>query len=644
MRRLVLMSLLLPAMARAQSPDLATALRANDWPTAQRAAAGMPDPAAAKLVTYFRLQHEGDATPAEIADFINANPDWPNQALLLKRRDQAIADSVDTQSILPLCTATPAAPAPKSGPALARCAQAASDAGRITDAVVFARSAWVAGFADPGASAAFLAQWAGVLTASDQAAKFAALLAAGAPQAAAQLARLAPADQALARARLAIRAGAPDQEALIASLPPAQRNNPGLIQDALRQLEQQDQDDAALALWRRQGFAAEQAAGAPEAATFWALRNRLARDLLRNGDARNAYLLANDTMQVGSEPAADAAFLAGFIALRFLHQPGLAARHFQELAQSEAVISQARAHFWLAEAARAQGDTSGAQAQDQLAAALPTTYYGQLAALASGTDIATLDQRLDALTDPGWTDQQAFDFAGRELTRAAALLVAWGLPERARPFLTQVAVLADDAATRSMDAHFALGLGLPDQAVAAARLAGRYGTMLPQAGWPEPYHPPENDTPAPVALGIMRQESSFDPGAVSRSDALGLMQLLPATARMLGSKSGQSVDVAALTSDAALNMRLGTFYLGQLIARFGGSLPLAIAAYNAGPNRVDQWIAENGDPRGRGQQAMMDWIEEIPYAETRNYVQRVIENIVIYRARAHVALPYPLGV
>jgi soluble lytic murein transglycosylase len=194
-----------------------------------------------------------------------------------------------------------------------------------------------------------------------------------------------------------------------------------------------------------------------------------------------------------------------------------------------------------------------------------------------------------------------------------------------------------------MDAHFALGLGLPDQAVAVARMAGRDGTVLPQAGWPLAASPPDQPVPAAVALGIIRQESSFDPGAVSPSGARGLMQLMPATARLVGQQTGAGpITVSALTDDTDTNMRLGTAYLGQLIGRFNGSLPLAIAAYNAGPNRVDEWLGENGDPRGSDEATMIDWIELIPFSETRNYVQRVIENIGVYRAKRDETLPSPV--
>jgi soluble lytic murein transglycosylase len=648
MRRLAMFLLLLPCAAQAQQVDIAQAIRTADWPTAQQAAAAYPDPIALKLVTFFRLQHPGDGQAAEIASFITQNPDWPAQATLLKRRDEALANEPDDSVALQQCTATPTLPAPHSGPALARCAQAAAAAGQTDNAEADARTAWVAGFPDADSEARFLARWHGVLTAADQLARFNALLNANSPAAASQAARLAPADEPLARARLAVRGNDPAAADLIAKLPADAREQPDLVLDQLRALRRANQDDAALALWIAHGFAAEARAGAAGSGAFWTERNQMARRRLQEGDNQGAFLLADDALQTAPEPAADAAFLAGYIALRKLHQPAVAAARFQILAGSSAAISQARAHYWLARAAADRGDPAAARSEYAAAAAWPTTYYGQLALIALGADAQALDTRIATLTDPVWTAQNALDFAGRELPRAAAMLVAWGAPDHARAFLQQTEALAADPVTRSIDAHFALGLGLPDQAVLAARRAGRDGTLLPQAGWPQPVDPPDGPAPPAVTLAIARQESSFDPAAVSLAGARGVMQLMPGTARQLAHETGADVPTASLTTDPAANMRLGSAYLAQLIDQYGGALPLAIAAYNAGPAHVDQWIADNGDPRGgdpNGQTAttMIDWIEMIPFSETRNYVQRVIENIAVYRAQRHETLPYPVS-
>jgi soluble lytic murein transglycosylase len=317
--------------------------------------------------------------------------------------------------------------------------------------------------------------------------------------------------------------------------------------------------------------------------------------------------------------------------LRRQHDPATAARHFATLAGlSEAAITRGRVHYWLGRTAAAAGKDP--RPEYEQAAAWPTTFYGQLAALALGDDPAALGRRIAELHDPPYTRDQVLALTDREVVRAAAMLVAWNDPHRARAFLLRMDELAPEPADRALTARLALRLGLPDTAVYVARRMGRDGLVLPEAGWPIAADPPAGTVDPAVALGLIRQESSFDIGAVSPSGARGLMQLMPFTAQAVAKQAGIGTSLVSLTTDPSHNMRLGTAYLQEMLDRFDNSLPLAVAAYNAGPHRVDEWLAENGDPRV-GPIDMLDWIELIPINETRNYVQRVLENVVIYRAR-----------
>jgi soluble lytic murein transglycosylase len=373
----------------------------------------------------------------------------------------------------------------------------------------------------------------------------------------------------------------------------------------------------------------------------------------------------DDPGPIPPRQALDADFLAGFIALRRLHQPEAATRHFQALAAaSPAAITQARAWYWLGRAAAGQDpraddtkvpDDTKANAANSTpanaapvnasyakAAAFPTTFYGQLGAVALGDDAKALSARIDALRDPPATQSQAFGLTQREVVRAAALLAAWGEPRRAEIFLLRMDDLAPDLADRALTAQLALFLGQPQTAVAIARRMGRDGAVLPQAGCPLPVDPPPDSVDPAIVLGLIRQESSFDSGTVSPTGARGLMQLMPGTAAAVAHQIGTTATPVALVFEPEQNMRLGTEYLRQLLDHYDNALPLALAAYNAGPGRVDQWLAQNGDPRVGAQAStidMIDWIELIPFEETRNYVQRVLENVVIYRARRGEATP-----
>jgi soluble lytic murein transglycosylase-like protein len=394
-------------------------------------------------------------------------------------------------------------------------------------------------------------------------------------------------------------------------------------------------DSGAAAMWVTQGKAAAASAAPDARLLYWPAQDQLARALLAAGDAKDAYqvVIAVDPPIAGATARgqiADRDFLAGFLLLRFLKQPAEATTWFTDLASSStAVITQARAYYW-----RARSESGAAAAADYVSAAnYPDTYYGQLAAMALGDTPDALAARILNAPKPGFSADDALNFAVMELPRAAALLTQMQDPDDAQIFLNRLGQVAADDRTRELAAKLALGLGYPQSAVSIARSAGVAGQMLIREGWPMPVSPPPGLESA-VTFGIMRQESSFYAGAVSGAGAVGLMQLMPETARRTAAKNGIPFD-GDLT-DPDVNMALGTTYFNGLLESFGDCLPLAIAAYNAGPTNVANWLAENGDPEMGASVAggadLIDWVEEIPFSETRNYVQRVTESIVIYRA------------
>ena len=594
--------------ARAEAPSPIHAIRGDRWMEAEAAVSGNPDPVPAKIVRYYRLIAPNAASATEIGAFIKANPDWPGQALLERRRQEALATEPNPAMAAEQC----AGPRPTLASALLRCA----DLLPASSGAAFARDAWISGIAEPPAEAAFLQRWGSVPSPDDEWARYQRLSWVS-PQAADRQAADRQATRLDTRHRAMIEtAGA-------------------RVLARAKTFRTTEDYAAATALWTKEADAAQQASP-DRLPAFWTERSALIRALLKQGQDQNAYDLTKAHGQTAGEQASDAEFLAGFIALRRLRQPAVALGHFKALAAlSPAAITQGRAHYWI-------GRTLAAMGQDpkpeyQQAAAWATTFYGQLAAVALGDDATALNARINALRDPVWNRDTALAFTGHEVVRAAAWLVAWGDPARARVFLLRMDELAPNPAERALTADLAIKLGVPDTAVFVARRMGRDGIALPQAGWPMPFHPP----PAPdqaAALGIMRQESSFDVGAISPSGARGLMQLMPPTAKAVAKKLGVPLSVPALTVDAQQNMLLGTSYLQEVLDRFDGTLPLAAAAYNAGPHRVDQWLADYGDPR-IASMPMTDWLELIPFAETRNYVQRVMENVAIYRARAGSPAP-----
>lgn len=616
----------------------ASPVRAADWPRAGAAAAASGDPLEVRLVAYLRALAPG-ASAADIARVLVDSPEFPNRPVLEARYGAALAALGSDADADALCTT-----ARPTGPeGLARCAAAARAAGDPARAGADAAAAWRAGAArDPLAERPFLAAFGAALSPADDRARFATLLAAGAGarEAARRAASRLPADdQPLALARLALAAGAvADPLALYASVPPPADIDPALVVGVARALRRGGPPDAALAFWREHGFAAERAAAAAghQSSGFWTERDLLARALLDAGRPDDAFAVADDESASPEAARADAMFLAGWIALRKLGRPAIAATRFDALAAlSGSIVTQARAAYWQARAAEAAGDAAAAHRHDLDAAAFPTTFYGQraLARLGGGAD--ALGARLAAIPEPAPTQGEALGFATEEMPRAALLLAAWGEPRRARSFIDAADRAADAPPTRHvLAARLALRLGLPDEAVAIARRAGHQGIALPRLGWPRPYAPPP-PAPTPLMLGLMRQESGFDPDAVSPSGALGLTQLLPGTAADMARASGRPAPSAVrLTADPSLNMQLGSAYLAMLLARFGAP-PAAVAAYNSGPHRVSGWPAcPSASPDDA---ATIDWIEAIPVAETRNYVERVLENAAIYASRPPTA-------
>ncbi len=647
---LLLLPLVFAPPVCAQSPantpanDVIAAIRGNDWPRAAALAAAIADPIAAKLVTYYRLLAPGAASAGDIADFIAANPDWPQQDLLARRQDEALIALADDRAAAAFCLRAP----PVLPEAWLRCANAAAAIGDTAAAARAAGLAWSGGIDDPAAEAILVARWPAALTPAATWERFARLLPRNATAAARALPEMTPAQQAAARAALALHADRPEAGDLLAALPAATRAWPLVFFETARWLRRAGRLADAAALWHASGVAATEGAG-ERAALFLAERENLARQILAGGDPAQAYAVIAGGLAGAGELApvtrVEGTFLAGFIALTALHDPARAAPHFQALAAlSPAVITQARAHYWLARTATAEGDRAGARAEYRRAADWPVTFYGQRAALVLGWSPARLAGRIRALRDPTSTPLEAQDFARRDLARAANLLVALGAANRARPFLTDLATRAPEPRYRALAARLGLSFGLPDVAVAIARRAGRDGAMLPEAGWPLAVDVPPRPVPPATVLGLIRQESSFDIAAVSPSGALGLMQLLPATARQVAHTLGLALVSGDLTRDASLNIRLGSAYLAALLGRFDGALPLALAAYNGGPSNVAAWLAANGDPRGDpSETAMIDWIERIPFGETRNYVERVAENIVIYQAKRHEPFRDPLA-
>ena len=370
-----------------------------------------------------------------------------------------------------------------------------------------------------------------------------------------------------------------------------------------------------------------QALGAPE---VWADRRlALARRAAREGRAQNAYLLASQHFltPLAGYDYSDCEWVSGWVALRKLNDPQRAIAHFRKFRDSvETPISLGRGGYWLGRAYEAAGDNGQAQRWYQDAAQYQTSFYGQLAAAKAGA------KGQKSLTQGGLPDWRTHPAMRMDEVRLGATLYYAGQDRLAMATFSRLGESAPITALPPLT-KLALDLGQPHYAVRLAKKAARRGVLIYPAYYPmhEIARYATKVEPA-FALSIARQETELNPRAVSRAGARGLMQLMPGTARKVASWIGEEYSRSRLLDDWRYNVRLGETYLARRTSQFGGSYVMAAAAYNAGAGRVDQWIAEYGDPR-LGQIDIIDWMEQIPFNETRNYVQRVMEGLYVYRTR-----------
>ena len=438
------------------------------------------------------------------------------------------------------------------------------------------------------------------------------------------------ADQvALATARLALQQQAPGVDSAVARVPAALRDAPELWFERLRWRRKAGLDnDARLVLLDPPATLA--ALPQLPRGDRWAQEGQiLARRALSDGLISDAYRLAATHRLDRGVEFAESEFLAGWIGHSMLRDHRAALDHFARLYENVRYpISRARGAFWAGEAASAAGSRDAAHYWYRRAEAYPTTYYGQAALAALGDPMPAI--RLDAAP----SDAARAAFSERDAVAAVRQLGRLGRPDFARPFLLAMMYASEDADEMMLVAELALSIGQPLEALRAAKRAWREDGAQSAYAYPMislPDLPAEAATVEPaLVLALIRQESGFDRRAVSGSGAHGMMQLLPSTAQSVARRLGDAFSAARLTEDPAWNIRLGSAYFAELMDRYDGVPALALAGYNGGPGNVARWVAAYGDPR-KGEIAINDWIESIPFSETRNYVQRVLEAVPVYR-------------
>ncbi len=468
-------------------------------------------------------------------------------------------------------------------------------------------------------------EFASLLRAGDHKARIDMLLYADRTVAALALARRTnPAFLALTRARVAVIKGQRNAGRLLAAVPASLRGRAGYQFDRIRYLRRKKQYHAAIAAMLR---APTDDATLVDGDAWWVERRILSREALELGEARMAYTLVSKHNARSRVARVDAAFHAGWYALRFLNKPAVAARHFGEIVKiATKARSRARGLYWLARAREAAGAEQEAASLYAKAAQYDTVYYGQLAR-------ARLGIKTPALAPSAPADEKKF--LSTEMGRATQLLVRAGHRDKAKIFLMHFGAASQKANLVAGAARYATRAGLAHTAHMLAKRAAARGHNVADYAFPEPAMISRNghfsNDELALIYAIARQESAFNPRAKSPAGARGLMQLMPATARRAARRARLPYSSSRL-SDPVYNARLATTHLRHLKDVYDGSYIKVFVAYNAGGGRLSEWIERFGDPSDAAIDAI-DWVERIPFLETRNYVQHVMENVQVYGAR-----------
>lgn len=615
------------ALSDTDSANLQTALAAakrGDTSGARMAMSSLQDPIAKKIAQWALVDSNAEALSFFELDAARRDlAGWPRGA----RRDSAAEKALSTSGLDPariIAWFGGAQPATAEG-AMAL-ASAYQGMGKNQDATNLIRRTFRDKVFEADAQRSMIARFGGMLTADDYARRADILLyGQQGPAARDMVAMLSDTQQAAARVRMAYRANSASANELYNGLTPDLQALPGVVFERAAYLRRKGMDTLALPM-----VVNFPAPPTDEASTaIWKERKQLVVSALKAGDSTGAYAAANNVQALAPADIAESEFYAGWIALTRLKNPDAAAAHFAQIAAVGASpITKGRALYWQGRAAEAQGDLIAAQAFYAEGARYITTFYGQLAAEKAGLKEIRLDR------DPSITQADRARFYGREQIRAARILADTGNRDLFRSLVLYIDDTLPNAEESALLVDFARGYGDQDLAMRAVRTAAQRGFILPERGYPLLDH---HFTPGPGAAetafvySISRQESNFDPAARSGVGARGMMQLMPATAAIVARKLGEAHTVDRL-GDASYNMRLGSVYLGDMVNSFSGSYIMAAAAYNAGPGRPAQWAGLCGDPRGAATDPL-DFIECIPFSETRNYVMRTLETTMIYRAR-----------
>ncbi|HEU0061155.1 MAG TPA: lytic transglycosylase domain-containing protein [Hyphomicrobiaceae bacterium] len=595
------------------------------------------DAATRKLVDWF-IFRAGYGTATEIKAFLEANPAWPDRNLLTQRAEEALFNSPSASARE--IKAFFAGAEPRTGVGQAALAAAFLADKEADRAKALAVKAWTEYDIPASLEPAFLKRIGPLLSEADHKRRLNRLLLNDSRwtnernERAAIIKRMLPLlsepEKKAAEARLAVFLRAKNSQALIAKLPTSTVPDWGLAVQKAQALRRQNKEEEA---WKIL-LSEPEAPGTTKPDGWWEERRANAYAALRLGKPKMAYELVREPGPLSINAAKDAAFLAGWLSLRYLDDEKQALAHFQMLSSlADGPLSRARANYWLGRTFEALGDKGKALDAYRAGAVYFDTFHGQLARLKVDPGASRLNLALPAAPSP----EEIARFTGSDAVRAIVVARKAGLDAALpRAFLRHLPGYLKSEAEVAMLAHLADALGDTQMSVRVGKAAVARGMNLAYYAYPvralPPYTPLRKPPEPAVILGIARQESEFNTLTLSGAGARGILQVMPVTAHHVCRDYKIKCDIPRLMKDPVYNTMMGSAYISDRMDEFSGSYVLTLAGYNAGPGRAREWIREFGDPRDQKVDPI-DWIHRIPFEETREYVQKVLSNIQIYRAR-----------
>ena len=617
---------------------LATAPTSSAQYAAPTTYSASPAYAAAPSVAYSldqwrRLRQSSGYSFADYASFLIYNPGWPDESQMRGWAEKAMRPGENAATVIAFF----AKDKPATGNGWARLTEAYAASGRAAEALDAARNAWASSDLSLTDEQSIWARYGGAFTRADHDRRIDALLFdKNEDEASRFLAYASPERQAAFTARIAMQNDAADAESRYGAVIGQVTTDAGLMMDRARYLRDHNYDNSAEDLAARTHNFVYKPAN-PE--RFYDMMLLLANDAAQDRRWETAYNITRQIDDMLPQGAAVAdqpygirddytslAWLGGSIALDRMQRPASAVAMFDRYARAGRSLQvQTKGDYWAGRASLGAGHLQQANAYFQRAAAYPDLFYGQLALERLGRSVAPPPAALPQYTT---TSIQRTAFNSRRLVQALRILGQQGRSTEQALFVRALAESLDTDVDRNLAVELAQQIGRQDLPVWVARMARVKGSSF----YVRQAYPTLNASVSSnlwsLAHGISRQESSFNPYAISHAGARGMMQLMTATAREQAGKMGVDFNSYRLLTDPNYNVMIGSAYFQRMLNIWDGSIPLAVASYNAGSGNVGKWVRQYGDPRG--QVDVLKWIEAIPYSETRAYVQRVIENSVVY--------------